>query len=282
MTRLCLTIDDAPSVDEPGTTFDPKRMDQMLQVLNTEGWRDCCAFVIGARADELILRRWLDAGFALGNHSWDHVPASQAGASAFLESAVRCDRLLTDLGAFDRHPKWFRFPHLDRGADADDRRRIQDGLEDMGYRMAPASVEIYDHLFDPRFDEAAEGGDSQAVLNRYLSVARRSLEIELRDREHGQIDAPSIAYVHFGPASRAAFPRLIRIIRGLGFVEATLDEALGDPYYRSILQDFEWNGLVKARPKASLRRRILRRVNKLGLKAGLFDQGRLGELWPYL
>ncbi|MEM1025007.1 MAG: polysaccharide deacetylase family protein [Myxococcota bacterium] len=282
MTRLCLTIDDAPSVDEPGVSFELSRMDRMREALEADGWRDCCAFVIGSRADPPALERWLQAGFALGNHSWDHVPATRAGADAFLDSAGKCDRRLEELGAFEHHPKWFRFPHLDRGSDADARSRIQSGLEELGYELAPASVEVHDHLFDPRFEGARDADEAQAVLNRYLSVARRSLDAEIQARKRNQVSAPSIAYVHFGPVSQAAFPRLLGLLRDLGFVEASLGEALGDPFYRAMLRDFEWNGLVKAQARAGLARRVLRRANKLGLRAGLFDQGRLGDLWPYL
>jgi len=278
VSRFCLTIDDAPSVEEPGVSFDATRMDRVREVLTAEGWKDCCAFVVGRRAEPEVLRRWLDAGFALGNHTWHHVPASQVSASDFLASVDACDRLLEELGAFERHPRWFRFPHLDRGPDEETRRRLQRSLQGRGHRIAPASVEFYDHLFDPLFEGAASEQARRAVEERYLAVARRSLNAA----HVGGLGKPLVAYVHFGAISVAAFPKLLSIIRESGFVEAPLEEALGDPFYIAANADFSQNGLAGTPSYRSLGHRVLSRANALAARVGLFRQHELGALWPYL
>src|SRR5262245_24482188 len=77
---VALTLDDAPSIVEHGVASDPSHMDAIRETLVAHGVRDCVAFVVGttARGHEASLERWLDAGYELGNHTFDHRRASRA------------------------------------------------------------------------------------------------------------------------------------------------------------------------------------------------------------
>jgi peptidoglycan/xylan/chitin deacetylase (PgdA/CDA1 family) len=67
--RIAFTIDDAPTVAD--AQVDASRMDGIRVCLQHLKLDHCVAFVVGreAQGNEDVLRRWLDCGYELGNHS---------------------------------------------------------------------------------------------------------------------------------------------------------------------------------------------------------------------
>lgn len=77
-------------------------------------------FCRGDRLDEnpAPAIRALEAGFLLGNHAHSHTRASAAGFDKMVAEISRTEMLLDDLHAragVARGPRYFRFPHMDRG-----------------------------------------------------------------------------------------------------------------------------------------------------------------------
>ena len=64
--------------------------DRVLETLKAHEVPRCVAFVIGsvAAGEEHRLEAWLDAGYELGIHAFDHARASESGTEAFLDSVA--------------------------------------------------------------------------------------------------------------------------------------------------------------------------------------------------
>jgi len=98
---LYLTFDDGP---------DPEHTPRMLDLLARHDAK-ATFFVIGERAREhpALMRRIVEEGHALGNHSWSHPRFERLSTSARFEEISRTDELL---GGFDgRRTHDFRPPH---------------------------------------------------------------------------------------------------------------------------------------------------------------------------
>lgn len=287
---FALSCDDAPTIGSEGRDVveDPERMDRLREVLQARKVRHCTAYVIGAAAvgQEDRLRRWLAAGFNLGNHTFSHWRASEAPVDEFVADVRRCDELLASVGAFvDGRARLFRFPSLDRGATARDRAVIADGVHALGYRIAHATVDLFDYLFEEPVVAAERAADAallESVLQRYAEVAAASCAYEAR-RVHrllGRI-VPLVAFFHCGPTSTIGLDRVLQNLATVRWCAQT--EALDDPLYRDFDRSPQYNGRVaRAMFQRSLAERVVGRLVSMSTRPGLFAQRRLGPLWPFM
>jgi peptidoglycan/xylan/chitin deacetylase (PgdA/CDA1 family) len=301
MHALAFTLDDAPSVQEPGVSFEAARMDRCREILTRRGVAHCVAFVVGARAlgHERALERWLMAGFELGNHTHVHEPASRQSAERFAESLARCDELLQRVGAFaGGGPKWFRFPHLDRGRDPAHRRQLALECEQLGYRIAPATIDLFDYPYEAPLVLATSRRNERDVARVEQRFLRTCLhQIEAAAATFGGI-APAlrggamsitaearavrhVAFAHFGPIAERNLDAVLDLLRAHAFELCSLSAALDHPVYRSFEGDFARNGLVIPAARRDLRSRIRRGLAIATWRLGSFDRGRYGPLRPY-
>lgn len=287
---LALSCDDAPTIGREGRALaeDPERMDVLREVLLRRRVRHCTAYVLGALAvgQEDRLRRWLDAGFTLGNHTFSHWRASEVRVEDFVADVRRCHELLESVGAFaDGRPRLFRFPSLDRGASTRERAAIAEGVRGLGYTVAHASVDLFDYLFEEPVAAAERAGDETrlaTVLQRYAEVAVASCAYEAR-RVHRLLGrtVPLVAFFHCGHASARGLDRVLAELGDVRYCAQT--EALGDELYRAFDAAPEYNGRVsRAMLHRSLRERLVGRLAALSAGPGLFAQRRLGPLWPFM
>ena len=241
--KVAITLDDAPMMTPDisrleGSVADPDAMDAIREDLLRLGIRDCVAFVIGsvAQDDSGPLRRWLDDGFALGNHTFDHAPTSEIGGARQVESIRRCDALLEDLGAFaNGRPKWFRFPLLDYGTDPADREAVYGALGDLGYRIAHATIDLYDHAYESALGRATQRGAGMltTLLRRRFTTAAafsawRSSRLMV---QHFGPDVPQVAYAHTGRVSREGLAAVLRFMESRGAQWCSLEEAQAHEAY---------------------------------------------------
>jgi peptidoglycan/xylan/chitin deacetylase (PgdA/CDA1 family) len=284
MPKLAFTLDDAPSVQEPGVPLDPARMDRCRKVLSEWGVKHCVAFVVGSRCEghEAVLERWLDAGFELANHTHWHRYASQLTEREFADDVARCDELLTRAGAFEGgRTKWFRFPHLDRGRDARQRQRRAALCEQLGYRQAPASIELLDYLFEAQLVAALRRGDAYdavRVEQRFLNVCLTTLREKAAWAEAQTPALPLIGYAHFGQVAERNLAGMLHLLRAYAFELCPLEEAAAHPVHAAFNDDFARSGLVLPNERGSLRQRLTQRIAALTERLDWFDQRRYGPL----
>jgi len=290
--RLALTFDDAPSMREPGLgeRFEPARMDRIREALQACGVRHAVAFVIsdwgaGSRAE---MRRWLEAGYELGNHTADHQFCSGRTIAESLDAVDRCGRYLEQLDAFSEgRERWFRFPHLDRGADPNARAALAAELRDRGYRIAGCSLDSFDYAYEGPLAMAAlcaEPERERQVLGRYAQTSTNVLRFHLEASRKllGRDPAHSLLF-HFGAATSHKLGNLLREWRARGARFCSLEEAVDDPLHREFDADYQRQGLFS--PHTTDRRivsRLRRRFFGTLQSSSLFEQRELGPLWPHL
>lgn len=281
MLRIALTCDDAPTIaaDGPRVPADPSRMDVLRETLQRTGVEHCVAFVIGAHVkDPGPLQRWLGAGFELGNHTWEHAPASGLDARAFEDSVRRCDEVLENVGAFDGDRiRWFRFPYLDYGRDDSHRAALTGVLAQRGHRVAHATVDLYDDRFEHALgaaDLSAQAWRQRVIGQRYERTALRSLRAAVRS--FGDRGVPQVPYFHFGPTSTRFLPGVLSQLKREGVQYVSLDDALSHP----ALQRERGTGLVLAHGTASLAKRLGRRLQREVNRWEPTSGKLLGPPWP--
>ena len=119
-----------------------------------------------------MLKRWLDAGFELGNHTYAHPDLHRTALAAYEADIIRGEAVTRRLvGALGRTPRYFRHPFLHTGRSLAIRDSLQAFLDAHGYRVAPVTIDHSDYVFGRAFDLARARGNGAAatrVAESYL------------------------------------------------------------------------------------------------------------------
>ena len=115
------------------------------------------------------LRRWVDAGLELGNHSYSHIDFHATPVDVYIADVARGDSVTRMvMQAAGRRPRFFRHPFLHTGRSMEDRRRFEGFLAERGYRVAPVTIDNQDYLFAAAYDRAPDAAARARVADEYL------------------------------------------------------------------------------------------------------------------
>lgn len=182
------------------------------------------------------LRRWLDAGMALGNHTYSHESPNAIGAAAYIADIARGETVLRSLlSAYGEKLQWFRHPFLETGFPAGTKLAIDAWLLDHGYRIAPVTIDADDWEFAEPYDDAIARHDrplQRRILRAYL--AHTAIRVSWSQRSARVLFGRDIAHVmllHCTRLNADAMGGLAAVLRRAGLRPVSLEEAMRDPAY---------------------------------------------------
>lgn len=184
-------------------------------------------------SDGAAIRRWHQAGFELGNHSFHHQDLNRTDPEEWLADVREChDRLQ----ALTRDSiRWFRYPMLHEGQTVAVRDSVARTLAGMGYRNAHVTIDNSEWVLARAYNLAMRAGDSlrageiaEVYVEHLVDAGRHFREVARSrfGRETGQVlllHANRLAADHAGAA--------IDALVADGFVIRTLPEVLTDPVF---------------------------------------------------
>ena len=191
----------------------------------------------GGVARTALVDRWLDAGMALGNHTYSHVSLNKTPVEDYVAEVGRADGVLRPVLAARRRPlRWFRYPYLETGLTIEARRTFETWLADHGYRVAPVTMENSDYEFALPYDEAILRGDraeAAKIKQAYLDYTAKAVAwyrtagLQLLGRR------PSFVFLlHATRLNADSLDRLAAILRRNDLHAISLDRAMQDPAYK--------------------------------------------------
>lgn len=254
---MAVTFDDLPFVMVTGT--DPvllaSKTEKLVGCLSREaipavGFVNEGALYRDGRLDPVrvdLLRRWLDAGFELGNHTFSHVSLNRVPLDTFLADVVRGEEVIRPLSAeYGRPLRWFRHPYLHLRPDQRIRTESLGRLAELGYVEAPVTINSAEWLFAAAYARAHTDGDGllagrvgSAYVDHMLKVVRRAEDMANR------LFARSITHVllaHANALNADHFCALALALKQRGYRFVPLDDALQDGAYAFPLPDRELEG----------------------------------------
>jgi peptidoglycan/xylan/chitin deacetylase (PgdA/CDA1 family) len=182
------------------------------------------------------LQIWLDNGFELGNHTYSHASLNRVGLKAWEDDVVEGEPILKQLLA-DLHLKlrYLRHPYLDTGKDLQTRREAEAFLSARGYTVAPVTLDAWDWMYAPVYDDAKKRGDTalmQKVVSSYLSYSDAVFAYceQLSTRTAGY-EVKQILLLHGNQLEADHIGELLDVLRKRGYRFITLQDALSDPAY---------------------------------------------------
>ena len=183
-----------------------------------------------------VLQMWLDYGFELGNHTFNHASLNQVGLKAWEDQVIQGESV-TRLLLAQRKMKlrYFRHPYLDTGRDLLTRREAEAFLVDRGYRIAPITLDGWDWMFAGLYEDAKKRNDAelqQHIVKDYLAYhdAVFAYEEQLSAKIVGY-EPKQILLLHASNLEADHIGELLDVLRKRGYRFITLDDALGDSAY---------------------------------------------------
>jgi peptidoglycan/xylan/chitin deacetylase (PgdA/CDA1 family) len=186
-----------------------------------------------------VLQQWIDAGQALGNHSYSHVDFHETTLKGYAADVQYGDSLIRALllAAHRPPPAWFRHPYLHTGRDSATRARFERGLAEHGYRVAPVTVNSNEYLYAARYDRLAARHDSsgmRTVATAYVDYMTQA--IARCERQSNALFGREIAQIlllHANVLNADHFGELARMLQARGYRFVPIERAMEDPAYRT-------------------------------------------------
>lgn len=220
--KVALTIDDIPwNAGKPDEGVAPATA-RILEALKAHR-APAVAFVNCEAAWPEVLAQWEQAGVELGNHQARHDDLREVAVETWLEGAHACSAELRARGEL----RYFRYPYLRRGNDAETRDTVRRELEASGLTIAPVSIDNHEWMLA---SEYAKGNARAAELYPgHLVAASEHFRDEAR-RSQGR-DVKHVLLLHANTLNADHLDAALTALENTGAVFITLDEALADPVY---------------------------------------------------
>jgi len=183
-----------------------------------------------------VLQMWLDYGFELGNHTFNHASLNQVGLKTWEDQVVQGEsvtRLL--LAQHKMKLRYFRHPYLDTGRDLLTRREAEAFLVDRGYRIAPITLDGWDWMFAGLYEDAKKRNDTelqQRIVKDYL--AHHDAVFAYFEQFSAKVvgyEPKQILLLHASNLEADHIGELLDVLRKRGYRFITLEDALGDSAY---------------------------------------------------
>jgi len=185
-----------------------------------------------------LLRRWLDAGLELGNHTYSHADFHSTPLADFEADVIKGEattrRLLEERG---RALRFFRHPFLHTGRDLATRAAFERFLAERGYRIAPVTIDNDEYIFAGAYDrtlQRADAGTARRVADAYVPYMEAKVAyFERNEQELFGRPIRHVLLVHANLLNAERFGDLATMFERRGYRFITLDRALEDSAYAS-------------------------------------------------
>jgi cellulose synthase (UDP-forming) len=181
-----------------------------------------------------VISRWIAAGHALGNHTFDHVDLHRSDAASYLADVDRNEDVLARY-AVSPGPKLFRYPYLHEGNTPETRRAVRAALHARGYDIVPVTIDFYDWAWNDAYVRCVATGDTAGVA-ALKQMFLRSAEAALHwsDQSARTLIGRPIKHVlmlHLGAFGAVMLDELLATYERAGARFISVAEALTDPIY---------------------------------------------------
>ena len=238
---VAITFDDLPFAEAQaaGTGAALAANDAIRRVLVRQGV-PAIGFVTESHVAALgpagprLLDAWLRDGLALGNHGATHADINALDLDEIEAEVLNGAATAGPMAErFGRPLSFYRFAYNHVGETEPKRAAIGALLTKHGYRLAAATIDTSDYLFDRAWTRAGRNRALRQRIERaYLDHSRAQIRYYagLNARVLGY-EPPAIMLLHLNGINGATLGRLLDLFRDEGYSFVSLERAQADPAY---------------------------------------------------
>jgi len=216
-----------------------ENFERLVAALKEQQMPPVVDFAIGEGLDAGLAAAWVAHGNLLGVLTYSHKKPNKSTAEEFVADIARNEQTVGPLKPKTQGlPKYFRFPRMKVSLDPQARARIDQYLRDNGYTVAPATIDAHDETFNGIYCSAMSRKDQDCVnlLKVYFKSLLLDTTLKARDAAR-QLAGHDVKHVLVFKADQFTCDVLGEILawyKMLGARFITLDQALGDPFYKMV------------------------------------------------
>jgi peptidoglycan/xylan/chitin deacetylase (PgdA/CDA1 family) len=188
-----------------------------------------------ARID--LLKKWMDGGVELGNHTFSHLGFKTATLNDYEDDFMRGEAVTRMLmRQRGQKPRYFRHPFLQMGNTLDVEKSFESFIGERGYKIAPVTIDSMDWMFLAAYANAKADGDAatgRLVAEEYIKYVGKKLDF--CDKTAVDLTGRSVKHIlllHANELNADNFDALVKVFKDHGFRFITLEQALADPFYK--------------------------------------------------
>jgi peptidoglycan-N-acetylglucosamine deacetylase len=242
--RIVVTFDDLPYVGE-GLPNVERATKEILRVLQKHRV-PAVAFVnersvlVEGEVDERIalLKKWVDAGMILGNHTYSHPDFNSLTIQQFQDEIIRGETITRSLmKSREPYQLYFRHPFTHTGDTRTKKEAIEEFLAARAYKVTPHTIDNMDYVFNVGYVRALQQKD--AATGKRLREAYLDFTIaatEFAERASAKIfggEIPQTLMMHANDITADCLDEMLKRFAARGYRFVTLDEAMGDAAYQT-------------------------------------------------
>jgi len=186
----------------------------------------------------VLLKKWLNAGLDLGNHTFSHPSLHEISVEKYEEEILKGEKVTQELlNQNKKQMKYFRHPYLQTGRSLEVKDAIEKFLSDHNYTVAPVTIDNAEWIFGSAYDKAIDSNKTDVMKQigiEYINYMKR--KIEYWENQSVALFGRNINHVlliHANTLNAEYFPELCKMIRSIDYKFVSLDEALKDEAYKS-------------------------------------------------
>lgn len=241
MIEVALTIDDLP---KHGKVVDPYDFTSIItMILDAAGsyaLPPMCGFMNGGLLEgfpegEIILKKWIEAGNFLGNHTYSHYNLPEVSSEEYINDIIKNEPIIARFQ--QRTPKYFRYPFLMEGETEEKFSLIKTFLEKSGYQIIPVTMDFFDFSWNSAVNTCIKTNNWQALEkleSLYIEEALINLRaaVAIADKLFNK-KVKHILLLHAGIATGLFLNNTIAAFNQEGCKFISLEEALSDEIYKT-------------------------------------------------
>lgn len=213
-----------------------ENFDKLVNALKANGVPPTVDFLSGESLDQGLQEEWLRSGNLIGSLTYKGLSPKKGTAQEFIDTLVRNEQEMAPLWSkFPRKQKYFRYPSLKLGVDAQRPREIRRFLKENGFVEVPATIDARGDYFSQPYCAALSRGDK--VCASFISATFKSLLLERTQKARAAArkiaggDVKQILMIQANQLTSDLLDELLRWYKAMGVRFISIDEALADPFY---------------------------------------------------
>lgn len=241
--QVAVTFDDLPATGTMDLAQQRYVTDELLAKLKQErvpaiGFVTEFRVVRYGEIDERteLLKKWLDAGHELGNHTFSHAAIDASSFEEYTADLIRGEtitRMLLDQKG--KKLRYYRHTQLRTGPTEEYRQRLAAFLKNRGYTVAPVTIDNNDYIYTIVYSAAKKKGDKplqDRIVNSYIEYMEGVFaHFERLSQDFLGREIRQTLLLHANEINADHFDKLAAMMRKRGYHFITLDAALRDEAY---------------------------------------------------
>ncbi len=185
-----------------------------------------------------LLQKWIDSGMELGNHGYSHADYNNVTIDEYKTDVLEGEKVTKKiLSAQNQRIKYFRHPYLHVGNSQEKKVALEKFLAEMGYQVAPVTIDNSEWIFARAYENAFMEKDSAMMKKIGMAyvdyMEEKTAYFERQSKKLWNYEIKQILLLHANHLNADYLDALLERMEKRNYDFISLEKALTDKVYES-------------------------------------------------